>query len=65
MFVGNPGTGKTTVARVYAQMLREYGYLTKGHLVEADRSTLVAGFLGQTAEKTLKVLKGSGVASCS
>ena len=59
VFVGNPGTGKTTVARVYAQMLREYGYLTKGHLVEADRSTLVAGFLGQTAEKTLKVLKGS------
>ena len=59
VFVGNPGTGKTTVARVYAQMLREYGYLTKGHLVEADRSTLVAGFLGHTAEKTLKVLKGS------
>jgi SpoVK/Ycf46/Vps4 family AAA+-type ATPase len=59
VFVGNPGTGKTTVARVYAQMLRAYGYLTKGHLVEADRSALVASYLGQTAEKTLKVLKGS------
>ena len=56
VFLGGPGTGKTTLARMVAQILKEEGILTKGHLVETDRSGLVAGYVGQTALKTKKVI---------
>ena len=49
VFAGNPGTGKTTVARLLAQIYRTLGVVAKGHLVETDRSGMVAGFVGQTA----------------
>ncbi|MDC3416283.1 AAA family ATPase [Aquibacillus salsiterrae] len=52
VFSGNPGTGKTTVAKLYSQILKECGLLKRGHFVIASRSDLVAGFVGQTAIKT-------------
>ena len=55
--LGNPGTGKTTVARLLAKIYRAIGVLSKGQLVEVDRSGLVAGFVGQTALKTGEVIE--------
>ena len=59
IFNGNPGTGKTTVARLLAGIYRALGLLSKGQLIEVDRSELVAGYLGQTAMKTADVVKSA------
>ena len=57
VFTGNPGTGKTTVARIIGRLYKQIGMLSKGQLVEVDRSGLVAGYVGQTALKTQEQIK--------
>ena len=57
VFTGNPGTGKTTVARILARIYKQIGVLSTGQLVEVDRSGLVAGYVGQTAIKTSKKIE--------
>jgi stage V sporulation protein K len=59
VFTGNPGTGKTTVARLVARLYRTIGVLSKGQLVEATRADLIAGYVGQTALKVQEVVRSA------
>ena len=56
-FIGNPGTGKTTVARIVGQMYKQIGLLSRGHFIEVSRTDLIAGYQGQTALKVKKVIE--------
>ena len=57
VFTGNPGTGKTTVAKLYAELLKECGLLKRGHLIITSRADFVAGYVGQTAAKTKRKIR--------
>ena len=57
VFTGNPGTGKTTVAKLYSEILRDCGLLKRGHLIVASRADFVAGYVGQTAIKTKRKIQ--------
>ncbi|MNO51950.1 Stage V sporulation protein K [compost metagenome] len=57
VFKGNPGTGKTTVARIVAKMFQRMGVLNKGHLIEVERADLVGEYIGHTAQKTRDLIK--------
>jgi len=59
IFKGNPGTGKTTVARIIGRVFHDIGVLSRGHLIEAERADLVGEYIGHTAQKTKEVLKKS------
>jgi SpoVK/Ycf46/Vps4 family AAA+-type ATPase len=59
IMVGSPGTGKTTVCRIIGELFHKMGLLAKGHTVETDRAGLVASYVGQTAEKTKKVIESA------
>lgn len=57
LFRGNPGTGKTTIARIVAKLFKEMGLLSKGHLIEVERADLVGEYIGHTAQKTRELVK--------